>query len=61
VTSSANNPLIKVLWLVDGGELAMDHIYEAMYHEKDQINTSYKDIIAKYGPIWEIIDNIWNN
>jgi hypothetical protein len=54
-----NEPLVKVLWLVDGEKLAMGYIYEAMDQAKEQINTIYKDRVAKYGPIWEIIDNRW--
>ena len=54
-------PLVKVLRLVDGERLAMGYIYEAMDQEKEQIKATYKDRVAKYGPIWEIIDNRWNN
>jgi hypothetical protein len=54
-------PLVKVLRLVDGETLAMGYIYEAMDQAKEQIRTVYKDRVAKYGPIWEIIDNRWNN
>jgi hypothetical protein len=34
---------------------------EAMDQAKEQIKATYKDRVAKYGPIWEIIDNRWNN
>ena len=54
-------PLVKVLRLVDGEKLAMGYIYEAMDKAKEQIKTTYKDRVAKYGPIWEIIDIRWNN
>ena len=54
-------PLVKVLRLVDGERLAMDFIYEAMDQAKEQIKTVYNDRVAKYGPIWEIIDQRWNN
>eukprot|EP00253_Pinus_taeda_P019344 PITA_19344 len=45
-------PLVKVLWLVDGERLAMGFIYEAMDQAKEQIKRAYKDKVAKYGPIW---------
>ena len=54
-------PLVKVLRLVDGKRLAMGFIYEAMDQENEQIKRAYKDRVAKYGPIWEIIDQRWNN
>lgn len=54
-------PLVKVLRLVDGEILAMGFIYEAMGQEKEKIKATYKERVAKYGPIWEIIDQIWNN
>lgn len=54
-------PLVKVLRLVDGERLAMGFIYEAMDQAKEQIRAACKDIVAKYGPIWEIIDQRWNN
>ena len=54
-------PLVKVLQLVDGERLAMGYIYEAMDQAKEQIRAAYKDRVAKYGPIWEIIDHRWNN
>eukprot|EP00253_Pinus_taeda_P020086 PITA_20086 len=49
-------PLVKVLWLVDGERLAMGFIYEAMDQAKEQIKRAYKDKVAKYGPIWY---NLW--
>eukprot|EP00253_Pinus_taeda_P023368 PITA_23368 len=54
-------PLVKVLWLVDGERSAMGFIYEAMDQAKEKIKTVYKDRVAKYGPIWAIIDERWNN
>eukprot|EP00253_Pinus_taeda_P009135 PITA_09135 len=54
-------PLVKVLRLVDGKKLAMGFIYEAMDQAKEQIKAVYKDRVAKYGPIWAIIDERWNN
>ncbi len=53
--------LVKVLRLVDGEKLAMGFIYEAMDQAKEQIKVAYKDRVAKYGPIWDIIDRRWNN
>ena len=38
----------------------MGYIYEAMDQAKEQIKAAYKDRVAKYGPIWEIIDKRWN-
>eukprot|EP00253_Pinus_taeda_P006075 PITA_06075 len=32
-----------------------------MDQAKEQIKTVYKDRVAKYGPIWAIIDERWNN
>eukprot|EP00253_Pinus_taeda_P022689 PITA_22689 len=54
-------PLVKVLTMVDGEKLAMGYIYESMDQAKEQIRATYKDRLAKYGHIWEIIDNRWNN
>eukprot|EP00253_Pinus_taeda_P014881 PITA_14881 len=54
-------PLVKVLRMVDGEKLAMGYIYEAMDQAKEQIRAAYKDRLAKYGRIWEIIDNRLNN
>eukprot|EP00253_Pinus_taeda_P004371 PITA_04371 len=54
-------PLVKLLRLVDGERLAMGFIYQAMDQAKEQRKTVYKDRVAKYGPIWAIIDEIWNN
>eukprot|EP00253_Pinus_taeda_P036536 PITA_36536 len=39
----------------------MGYIYEAMDQAKEKIRAAYKDRLAKYGNIWEIIDNRWNN
>eukprot|EP00253_Pinus_taeda_P027423 PITA_27423 len=39
----------------------MGYIYEAMDQAKEQIRAAYKDRLIKYGRIWEIIDNRWNN
>ena len=39
----------------------MGFIYEAMDQAKEQIKREYKDRVAKYGPIWAIIDERWNN
>eukprot|EP00253_Pinus_taeda_P021403 PITA_21403 len=54
-------PLVKVLRLVDGERLAMGFIYEAMDQANEQIKMVYKDRVAKYGPIWAIVDERWNN
>ena len=47
--------------MVDGEKLAMGYIYEAMDQGKEQIRAVYKDMLAKYSRIWEIIDNRWSN
>ena len=47
--------------MVDGEKMAMGYIYEAMDQAKEQIRAVYRDRLAKYGWIWEIIDNRWNN
>ena len=39
----------------------MGYISEALDQAKEQIKAAYKDRVAKYSPIWEIIDNKWNN
>lgn len=54
-------PLVKMLWLVDGERLAMGFIYEVMDQAKEQIKRAYKDRVAKYGPISAIINERWNN
>jgi len=54
-------PLVKVLWIVDGENLAIGYIYEDLDQAKEHIREAYNDKLAKYGHIWEIIDNIWNN
>eukprot|EP00253_Pinus_taeda_P035513 PITA_35513 len=54
-------PLVKLLQLVDGERLAMGFIYEAMDQAKEKIKRAYRDRVAKYGPIWAIIDKRWNN
>ena len=47
--------------MVDGKRLAMGFIYEAMDQAKEQMKAVYKDRVAKYGAIWAIIDERWNN
>lgn len=54
-------PLVKVLQLVDVERLAMGFIYEAKDQAKEQIKATCKERVAKYRPIWEIIDKKWNN
>ena len=44
-------PLVKVLWLVDGERLAIGYIYEAMDQEKEQIKATYKD----NDPVWSFL------
>eukprot|EP00253_Pinus_taeda_P022319 PITA_22319 len=53
--------LVKVLWLVDGERLAMGFICEAMDQAKEKIKREYKGKVAKYGPIWAITGERWNN
>ena len=38
----------------------MGFIYEALDQAKEQIKMAYKDKVAKYGPIWAILDERWN-
>ena len=45
------DPLVKVLQLVDGERLAMGYIYEAIDQPKEKIKATFKDSVAKYGPI----------
>ena len=54
-------PLVKVLRMLDGERMAMGYIYEAMDEAKEKIQEIYKDRLAKYLRIWDIIDNRWNN
>ncbi|KAK7259192.1 hypothetical protein RIF29_24792 [Crotalaria pallida] len=55
-------PLIKVLRLVDSEEKpAMGFIYEEMDQAKEKIQTTFNDIKKSYLPIWEIIDQRWDN
>lgn len=48
---------------MDGGwgKVGHGYIYEAMDQAKECIQATYKDIIAKFGPIWDMINNKWNN
>lgn len=39
----------------------MSFIYEAMNQAKEQMKRAYKDKVVKYGPIWAIFDERWNN
>eukprot|EP00253_Pinus_taeda_P018628 PITA_18628 len=54
-------PLVKVLRMVDGENFSIGYIYEAMDQAKEKIRATYKDRLAEYGHIWEIIENRWNN
>ncbi|XP_019420754.1 PREDICTED: uncharacterized protein LOC109330944 [Lupinus angustifolius] len=55
-------PLIKVLRLVDSYENpAMGFINEAMDQAKEKIQIAFNDVKKSYLPIWEIIDQRWDN
>ena len=55
-----NEPLVKVLQMVDGYKPSMGFIYEAMDQAKEAIKERYGDKRQKYFPIWKIIDERWN-
>ncbi|KAF1896197.1 hypothetical protein Lal_00027263 [Lupinus albus] len=55
-------PLIKVLRLVDLYEKpVMGFIYEAMDQAKEKIQIAFNNVKKSYLPIWEIIDQRWDN
>ncbi|CAK8575933.1 unnamed protein product [Lathyrus sativus] len=50
-------PLIKVLRLVDFGEIpAMGLIYEEMDKAKEKIQANFNGVQRSYKPLWDIID-----
>ena len=51
-----NEPLVKVLRMVDGDKPTMGFIYEAMDHAKEAIKEEYGGKRQKYMPLWRIID-----
>ena len=55
-----SEPLVRMLWMVDGDKTAMGFIYEAMDQDKEAIKKEYGDKRQKYFPIWNIIDDRWN-
>eukprot|EP00253_Pinus_taeda_P027464 PITA_27464 len=60
-----SEPLVKVLWLVDGDKPAMGYLYEAMDRAKEGIRAYYADKgdegLEKQQVIWRVIDQRWNN
>ena len=55
-----SEPLVKVLWIVDGDKNSMGFLYEAMDRAKEAIQHLYRSNETKYRPIWNIIDRRWN-
>ena len=55
-----SEPLVRMLWMVDGDKPAMGYIYEAMDQAKEAIKERYGDKRQKYFPIWKIINERWN-
>ncbi|KAF1893107.1 hypothetical protein Lal_00015309 [Lupinus albus] len=54
--------LSKVFRLVDSNEKpVMGFIYEAMDHAKEKIQIVFNNVKKSYFPIWEIIDQRWDN
>ena len=53
-----SEPLVKVLWLVDGDKTAMDYLYEAMDKTKEAIYRCYEDKGGKDSPR-EIKFGVW--
>ncbi|XP_068503640.1 uncharacterized protein [Phaseolus vulgaris] len=55
-------PLIKVLCMVDSDEKpAMGFIYEEMDLAKEKIQSLFNGVSKSYTPLWEIIDQRWDN
>ena len=51
-----NEPLVKVLRMVDGDKPTMGFIYEVMDQAKEAIKSTYGDKRQKYFPQFRIID-----
>ncbi|XP_057848877.2 uncharacterized protein LOC131059848 [Cryptomeria japonica] len=54
-------PLVRLLCLVDMEKNSMGYIYEAMRRAKEAIQNYFKEDANRFAPIWEIIDQRWNN
>ncbi|KAK3205491.1 hypothetical protein Dsin_019537 [Dipteronia sinensis] len=52
-------PLVKVLRLVNGDELAMGFLYDAMDEAKEKISKNLKGDLGAYKEIWDVIDKRW--
>ncbi|XP_010245500.1 PREDICTED: uncharacterized protein LOC104589025 [Nelumbo nucifera] len=58
----ASQPIMEVLWLVDGDENhAMGYFYFAMERVREKIKTNFGEKEREYKPILEIFDKHWNN
>ena len=60
-----NEPLVKVLRLVDGHKPTMGYLYEAMDRAKEAIHRYYEgkgeEGFTKRAEIWSVTDERWNN
>uniref|UniRef100_A0A1D1XDA7 Ankyrin repeat domain-containing protein 30A n=1 Tax=Anthurium amnicola TaxID=1678845 RepID=A0A1D1XDA7_9ARAE len=55
-------PVVHVLCQVDGdGKIPIGSIYDSMDRAKEAIKRDLGDWEAKYFPLWNIIDDIWDN
>lgn len=53
---------MRVLKIVDGEEKSpMGYLYEAMEKAKESIRWYYKKFSTKYQPIWDLIDQQWDD
>ncbi|KAH9681276.1 hypothetical protein KPL71_026913 [Citrus sinensis] len=58
----ATIPLVCVLCLINGADKPqVGYIYETMDQAKETIKEEFKNKKTQYWPIWEIIDEIWDN
>ncbi|ESR41703.1 hypothetical protein CICLE_v10013848mg [Citrus x clementina] len=58
----ATIPLVHVLCLINGADKPqVGYIYETMDQANETIKEEFKNKKAQYWPIWEIIDEIWDN
>lgn len=58
----ATIPLVRVLCLINGADKPqVGYIYETMDQAKETIKEEFKNKKTQYWPIWEIIDEIWDN
>nr|CAD1827884.1 unnamed protein product [Ananas comosus var. bracteatus] len=56
------NPLISVLHQIcESDNAPMGFLYDAMDHSKEKIKQNFGGEETRYLPIWDIIDNVWDN